>query len=83
MYEPISGSAPDIAGKGIANPTASILSAAMLLRSSLGDEENAARIERAVEAAYASGARTAELVPRGTPSLSTDAFAAKVMDAIL
>jgi len=83
MYEPISGSAPDIAGKGIANPTASILSAAMLLRSSLGDEENAARIERAVETAYANGARTAELVPAGAPSLSTDAFTAKVIDAIL
>jgi len=70
LFEPISGSAPDIAGKGIANPTAAILSAAMLLRLSLGDDANATRLERAVEAAYASGARTTEL--GGT--LGTDAF---------
>jgi 3-isopropylmalate dehydrogenase len=82
LYEPISGSAPDIAGKGIANPTASILSAAMLLRSSLGDETNAARVERAVERAYAGGARTAELVPAGAPSLSTEEFARRVLDAL-
>jgi len=79
LYEPISGSAPDIAGKGIANPTASILSAAMLLRSSLGDEDNACRVERAVQDAYANGARTAELVAAGVPSLSTDAFAQRVL----
>jgi len=71
LFEPISGSAPDIAGKGIANPTAAILSAAMLLRLSLGDDANATRLERAVEAAYAGGARTTEL--GGT--LGTDAFA--------
>ena len=53
LYEPIGGTAPDIAGQGIANPTASILSAAMLLRHSLDDEENARRVERAVEAVYA------------------------------
>jgi len=61
LYEPISGSAPDIAGKGIANPTAAILSAAMLLRHSFGDEHGARRIERAIDDAYAGGARTAEL----------------------
>jgi 3-isopropylmalate dehydrogenase len=81
LYEPVGGSAPDIAGKGIANPTAAILSAAMLLRHSLADPENALRIERAVEAAYAAGARTAELA-RGGPSLSTDAFSQAVMDKI-
>jgi 3-isopropylmalate dehydrogenase len=70
LFEPISGSAPDIAGKGIANPTAAILSAAKLLRLSLGDDANATRLERAVEAAYAGGARTTEL--GGT--LGTDAF---------
>ena len=70
LFEPIGGSAPDIAGKGVANPTAAILSGAMLLRLSLGDEANAARLERAVETAYANGARTAEL--GGT--LGTDAF---------
>jgi 3-isopropylmalate dehydrogenase len=77
LYEPISGSAPDIAGKGIANPTAAILSAAMLLRLSCDDGENAARIERAVEDTYASGARTAELQANG--ALSTGAFADAVV----
>ncbi len=78
LYEPISGSAPDIAGQGIANPTAAILSAAMLLRHSLNDDANAQRIERAVERAYALGARTAELASE-TPPLGTDAFAATVL----
>jgi 3-isopropylmalate dehydrogenase len=78
LYEPISGSAPDIAGKGIANPTASMLSAAMLLRSSLGDEVNATRIERAIDRVYQQGARTAELAAPGAPALGTDAFAQRV-----
>ncbi|MGA8534012.1 MAG: 3-isopropylmalate dehydrogenase [Candidatus Tumulicola sp.] len=74
LYEPVGGSAPDIAGRGIANPTAAILSAAMLLRHSLADESNAARIERAVERAYAGGARTAEIASDGARALSTQAF---------
>lgn len=78
LYEPIAGSAPDIAGKGIANPTASILSAAMLLRMSCADDANARRIESAVERAYADGARTAEL-SGGGPSLSTADFAEAVI----
>jgi 3-isopropylmalate dehydrogenase len=61
LYEPIHGSAPDIAGKGIANPVGTILSAAMLLRHSLGLEAEAASVEKAVEAALASGARTKDL----------------------
>ncbi|MBO9713683.1 3-isopropylmalate dehydrogenase [Sphingomonas sp.] len=61
MYEPIHGSAPDIAGQGKANPCAAVLSAAMLLRHSLSNDEAAARIERAVGAAIAGGARTADL----------------------
>jgi len=61
LYEPIHGSAPDIAGKGIANPLGTILSAALLLRHSLGLEAEAARIERAVEKALARGARTRDL----------------------
>ena len=61
LYEPIHGSAPDIAGKGLANPMATILSAAMLLRHSLGLEEQAARIEAAVAAALAAGVRGADL----------------------
>ena len=61
LYEPIHGSAPDIAGKGVANPVGTILSAAMLLRHSLGLEKEAASVERAVELALAAGARTADL----------------------
>lgn len=61
LYEPIHGSAPDIAGQGRANPLATILSAAMMLRHSLGMPEAAARIERAVAAALAGGARTGDL----------------------
>ncbi len=82
MYEPISGSAPDIAGLGIANPTAAILSAAMLLRFSLNDEKAAARIEKAVEQSFRDGARTADLAraDRSAPdheiqALNTVAFA--------
>jgi 3-isopropylmalate dehydrogenase len=61
MYEPIHGSAPDIAGQGKANPCAAILSAAMLLRHSLDDETSALKVEAAVSAALESGARTADL----------------------
>jgi 3-isopropylmalate dehydrogenase len=65
LYEPIHGSAPDIAGKGIANPIGAILSASMLLRHSLALEEEARVIESAVDAALRGGVLTAELVPRG------------------
>jgi 3-isopropylmalate dehydrogenase len=61
LYEPIHGSAPDIAGQGIANPIGTILSTALLLRYSLQLESEAASIEKAVESAVASGARTADL----------------------
>ena len=61
LYEPIHGSAPDIAGKGIANPMATILSAAMMLRHSFGLEEAAVRIENAVAAALAAGIRGGDL----------------------
>jgi 3-isopropylmalate dehydrogenase len=61
LYEPIHGSAPDIAGKGIANPVGTILSAAMLLRHSLGLEAEAAVIEKAVDQAITDGCRTADL----------------------
>lgn len=74
LYEPISGSAPDIAGRGVANPTAAILSAAMLLRLSLADEAGAAKIERAVERTFASGARTNDLAKPGEKALSTIEF---------
>jgi 3-isopropylmalate dehydrogenase len=65
LYEPIHGSAPDIAGRGIANPYATILSAAMLLRYSLGLSAEAAAVERAVSTAIEGGVRTADLRPRG------------------
>jgi len=61
LYEPIHGSAPDIAGKGIANPTGTILSTAMLLRHSLKQETEATSIEHAVDDAISSGARTVDL----------------------
>jgi 3-isopropylmalate dehydrogenase len=63
LYEPIHGSAPDIAGKGVANPIGTILSAAMLLRHSLGLEPEAAAVEAAVNAAIVEGCRTADLGP--------------------
>jgi len=74
LYEPIHGSAPDIAGKGIANPLATILSGAMLLRYSLGLEEAADAIERAVDRALEKGNRTADLKPSGKPALNTRAM---------
>ena len=61
MYEPSHGSAPDIAGKDIANPLATILSAAMMLRYTFNDETNAARIENAVKKTLAQGLRTADI----------------------
>ncbi|MFY9718314.1 MAG: 3-isopropylmalate dehydrogenase, partial [Candidatus Cybelea sp.] len=79
LYEPIGGTAPDIAGKGIANPTAAILSAAMLLRHSLADDAAAARIERAVDRAYADGLRTADVSNSPAAALSTEAFTAAVL----
>ena len=79
LYEPISGSAPDIAGKGIANPTAAVLSAAMLLRHSLDDEAGARHIENAVETAFSNGARTAELAAPGQRSLTTAEFTDRVI----
>ncbi len=74
VYEPIHGSAPDIAGKGIANPIATILSAALLLRHSLKLEAEARAVEAAVEAALAEGARTADISPDPAAALSTTAF---------
>jgi 3-isopropylmalate dehydrogenase len=61
MYEPSGGSAPDIAGQGVANPVAQILSAAMMLRFSLGESEAADAIEAAVNVAIDNGLRTADL----------------------
>ncbi len=79
LYEPIHGSAPDIAGKGIANPIGTILSAAMLLRYSLGLAEEASLIEQAVETVLESGLRTADINLGGQKAAST----AEMTDAIL
>jgi 3-isopropylmalate dehydrogenase len=79
VFEPIHGSAPDIAGQGIANPLATILSVAMLLRSSLGLTDEAAAVERAVEGVLAAGHRTADLAGPGQPTASTQAMGAVVL----
>ena len=71
LYEPSHGSAPDIAGKGIANPLATILSAAMMLRFSLNQEVAALRIEAAVKSVLAQGLRTADIFSAGTTRVST------------
>lgn len=70
MYEPIHGSAPDIAGKNIANPIATILSVAMMLRYTLNQEAAAARIEDAVKKVLAQGLRTADIYTEGTKKVS-------------
>jgi 3-isopropylmalate dehydrogenase len=71
LYEPSHGSAPDIAGKGVANPLATILSAAMMLRFSLNQEEGAARIERAVQSVLEQGLRTPDIYSEGTTKVGT------------
>ena len=82
LYEPVHGSAPDIAGKGIANPIGAILSAAMLLRFSLRREREAAAVERAVERALEAGSLTADLAPSGARALSTRAMGDAVLAAL-
>ncbi len=83
LYEPIHGSAPDIAGKGVANPLATILAAAMLLRYSLGLEKEAATIEVAVKKVLAAGHRTADLVRRGDEFLGTVAITDHVLQSLI
>jgi len=82
VYEPIHGSAPDIAGQGLANPTGTILSAAMLLRHSLDLDAEANAVEAAVEATLAQGARTADIVGPGEEPLSTGAFTELVLQQL-
>jgi len=81
LYEPAGGTAPDIAGKGIANPCAQILSTALMLRNSFGLEKPAARIEAAVRKAVTSGSRTAD-ISFGGPSVGTRAMADAVIAAL-
>ncbi len=79
LYEPIHGSAPDIAGMGIANPCGAIASVAMLLRYSLQLEQEAADIENAIGRAIAAGARTADIAAAGEVSVSTETMTAAIV----
>ncbi|WP_148715916.1 3-isopropylmalate dehydrogenase [Chitinolyticbacter meiyuanensis] len=82
LYEPSHGSAPDIAGKDVANPLATILSLAMLLRYSLNDEARAVRVENAVKAVLARGLRTADIYEAGTEKVSCSAMGDAVVAAL-
>ena len=82
MYEPIHGSAPDIAGKGVANPLATILSVAMMLRYSFGDEDNARRIEQAVTRVLDRGLRTADIMSAGMRQVGTSEMGDAVLAAL-
>ncbi|AVO34246.1 3-isopropylmalate dehydrogenase [Ottowia oryzae] len=82
LYEPSHGSAPDIAGKGIANPLATILSAAMMLRFSLAQPEAADRVENAVKAVLAEGLRTPDIYSEGTTKVGTREMGEAVVKAL-
>jgi 3-isopropylmalate dehydrogenase len=82
LYEPVHGSAPDIAGKGIANPLGAILSVAMLLRHSFHLEREAATVEAAVSAVLSEGARTADLAGKTHAAISTAEMGSRVVDAV-
>jgi 3-isopropylmalate dehydrogenase len=82
LYEPIHGTAPDIAGKDIANPLATILSAALMLRHSLGQPQGAERIERAVAKVLQSGLRTADIHTAGTRKVGTKEMGDAVVAAL-
>jgi len=82
LYEPIHGTAPDIAGKGIANPLATILSAAMMLRYSLGQEAAAERVERAVKKVLRDGLRTADIYTEGMKKVGTKEMGDAVVAAL-
>jgi 3-isopropylmalate dehydrogenase len=82
VYEPVHGSAPDIGGKGIANPLGAILSAALLLRHSFQLNREAACIENAVSAVLNQGSRTADLVRAGQSPVSTSEMGRKVAEAL-
>ena len=82
LYEPVHGTAPDIAGKNIANPLAAILSAAMMLRHSFDMEEHAKRIENAVRGVLAEGYRTADIMQEGGKKVGTDVMGEAVVKAV-
>lgn len=82
LYEPVHGSAPDIAGKGIANPIGAILSAALLLRHSLNLEREARCVEEAVRRALAEGLRTADIAGTNETTVSTEVLGTRVADLV-
>lgn len=82
LYEPIHGSAPDIAGKGIANPIGQLLSTAMLLRHSLNLDTEASALEAAIDAVLAEGARTADIAAKGGETIGTAEFTQAVIDKL-
>ena len=82
LYEPSHGSAPDIAGKGVANPLATILSAAMMLRYTLGRAEQADRVENAVKMVLAQGLRTPDIWQEGATKVGTREMGAAVVAAL-
>jgi len=82
MYEPIHGSAPDIVGKGVANPLATILSVAMLLRYSLDESDMAERVEQAVNRVLDAGLRTPDIYSEGTTEVGTEAMGDAVVSAL-
>ena len=83
LYEPVHGSAPDIAGKGIANPLGAIISIAMMLRHSFKLEKEAKCVEAAVAEVVASGNRTRDLAKSGQTALSTSEMGLKISEAVL
>jgi 3-isopropylmalate dehydrogenase len=82
LYEPIHGSAPDIAGQGIANPIGAILSCALLLRHSGGAHEAAAGVEAAVFRVLEGGARTRDIATKGRKPLSTRQMGDRILEAL-
>lgn len=82
LYEPVHGSAPDIAGKDIANPLAAILSLALMLRESFEMEDDASRVEQAVRAVLAAGYRTADIQQEGTRCIGTQDMGDAVVEAL-
>ena len=82
MYEPVHGSAPDIAGQGIANPLASILSLAMLLRYTFNENEMADKVESAVQRVLAKGIRTGDIANAGESTVSTSEMGQAVLEEL-
>ena len=82
IYEPVHGSAPDIAGKGVANPVASVLSTAMMLRHSFGMDALAERVERAVRDVLDSGLRTADIREEGKAVVGTEEMGSLITEKL-